>query len=340
MIRLPHKGMGYNSLGKPFGSPYIGLMNRWKGRDFPDATGEPKNTIRDGYREAAMSDEPPKAKTTLVPNSDNDEPASEPSEVFRVEAHSQFRQHRKAEWVIATIVSLVIASAVSVAAYIFGISPIPWTAIAAGLATALLSIPATLAILYMYYRIIRAPTVAYVGLMRQLVATRRLLADEQAKNGDARISGEILEYSTSGKYEKDKPYTIVGMYFSAKIAFVNNSPAKTSIKNFFMVISVADKELISQYAVDGPTIDEKPIWNLGDESEWVYANDGRTFDNLFRSPVMAEHTVTQAGWLQFCFPGIHLDHMYNGKAYVVMVDHKNRHHATEPFVIRPKDLRV
>lgn len=285
-----------------------------------------------------MADEPFKATTGLVPDSDNNKRASGPSDVFRVEAQSLFRQHRKAEWIIAAIVSLVSASAVSVATYIFGTSPIPWTAIGAGIATLVLSIPATLVILYMYYRVIRAPTVAYVGLVNELAITRKLLADERAKNGDAQISGEILEYSASGKYEKDKPYTVVGMYFSAKITFVNNSPARTSVKNFFMVISVADEELTSQYAVDGPTIDEKPIWKPGEEGEWVSANDGRTFKNLFRSPIIAEHTVTHSGWLQFCFPRIHLNHMYNGKAYVVMVDHKNRRHTTEPFVIKAPAL--
>jgi hypothetical protein len=268
---------------------------------------------------------------------------SELAVLVQDEASSLWRAHKPLEIYASAIAGVLTGLVVGAGTYLFGASTgFPYGAVIVGVFTAILTAILTALIIYGYFRFILAPSNLYFKTHRALEETQRLLREEQARLGDAQISAEILDSSFKEKRHPNNIWEFDGLYFNARIQFVNNTPPLTTITNFFAQVEVGGKNIFSDWAAEGPTLDEQPdwTWEIDEKSPTselirVPCNGGRTFDNLYRPPVKAEFTVAQNGWLQFYFKDIDLRHLFNGRIRVVMIDHKKRQHFTDWQLIEP-----
>jgi hypothetical protein len=228
------------------------------------------------------------------------------ADLVRAEASILWRDHRKLEMGASAIAAPVSAFLVALAVYLLGYPPaagMPWGAIGAGVAAAIIAIPITLGIIYSYYRFVEAPTNLYIKVNSKLANTCQLLEDEEARNAAPKLAGQIdcLDHDAGWDVEMfgvdEEGAMHLKVCFTLAVTLWNHSAAATTVSGFTLDVLWAGREFHADWLPVANYSVKRGI-PRSDFDAWGYETISSPLIP-FPDDVEITNRNHQSGWLRF-----------------------------------------
>ncbi|MDX6577867.1 MAG: hypothetical protein QOE96_3820 [Blastocatellia bacterium] len=231
------------------------------------------------------------------------------ADLAKAEALVLWHKHRKLEMIAGGIAAPVSAFLVGATVYLFGSASagIPYSAIAGAIAAAILGTAITLAFIYGYYRFIEAPSNLYFKTYRQMVDVQQVLADEQAKNAEPNLVGQINCLGQEACWNVASYTESEGMLLDVYLVIdvtLSNEGAPTTVRKFNL------KLIRAGVNYDATTLPIEDYCVTRTLPPPIGVNDGFGLEKwkepLTSFPYDSEVTNTnhKSGWLRFFVRGV------------------------------------
>jgi phosphoribosylcarboxyaminoimidazole (NCAIR) mutase len=240
--------------------------------------------------------------------SNQDFPSLYAREIAR-EANHLWREHRKQELIITSVTAPISAVVVAATIAIIAGAGFSWSAILAGLAAAIVSIPIVLVFLYAYYRLYEAPRSLYQKTREQSGVIQARLAEEQAKNARPEFAGRMIDIADEWIMNtwQDRWFFKEGVrdhaydcFITLHLSITNNSVQAGPVSGFELQASFKGEQYTgTETSVEGYFVRRRtvrPAWGGDPINKYRYK-----WKPLEPFPLNEEITNTnyKAGWIRF-----------------------------------------